>query len=79
MSEKVTLPKEVAEAIESVKEFYTNAEIIGTIITDRGCTAYGSEMDDLLGALEIEWMKREAERMDRQVREMLKRDEEETE
>jgi hypothetical protein len=29
-------------------------------------------MDDMLGALEIEWMKREAERMDRQIREMLK-------
>jgi hypothetical protein len=29
-------------------------------------------MDDILGALEIEWMKREAERLDRQVREMLK-------
>jgi hypothetical protein len=48
MSEKVPLPKEVAEAIGSVKEFYTNAEIIGTIVTDRGCTAYGSQIPTLI-------------------------------
>jgi hypothetical protein len=29
-------------------------------------------MDDILGALEIEWMKREAEHLDKKTREMLR-------
>lgn len=49
MSEKVTLPKEVAEAIEDVCQFdYSNAEIIATIVNDYGQVAYGTEFPVLI-------------------------------
>jgi hypothetical protein len=46
---KVTLPREVAEAIEDVKQYYTNADIIANIVTDRSTSAYGTKMPVLIG------------------------------
>lgn len=46
--EKVILSKEVSDAINDVLNFYSPAEVIATIINDRGCSAYGTKMNVLV-------------------------------
>lgn len=46
--ERVMLPREVAEAIEDVKPYYRNGEIIETIVKDDNRTVYGTLMGRLI-------------------------------
>lgn len=45
---KVTVTKEVAEAIEDVRELFSDTAIIAIIENDRGNTAYGTKMSTLV-------------------------------
>ncbi|MEK3887319.1 hypothetical protein [Bacillus sp. FSL K6-3431] len=48
ITQKVQLPREVAEAIEDVRKFYRDSEIIATVVTDDGRSAYGTRMMTLV-------------------------------
>lgn len=46
--EKVTVSKEVAEAIEDVRQYYSKAEIIANIYNGRQGAIYGTNMPTLI-------------------------------
>ncbi|QVY62936.1 hypothetical protein [Cytobacillus gottheilii] len=48
MTTQVSLPRNVAEALEEVKPYYRNAEIIATIGRHRKTMVYGTRMDELI-------------------------------